>query len=91
MIKKSIVFAAFDEEYVATIEFKLAKLTEERASIEFITDAGCLEAFLERPKKIDVLILPYGIMLPHPEAFSKTSIYYLTEEEMETHKHYFLV
>lgn len=25
MIKKSIVFAAFDEEYVATIEFKLAK------------------------------------------------------------------
>ena len=52
MIKKSIVFAAFDEEYVATIEFKLAKLTEERASIEFITDAGCLEAFLERPKKI---------------------------------------
>lgn len=54
MIKKSIVFAAFDEEYVATIEFKLAKLTEERASIEFITDAGCLEAFLERPKKIDV-------------------------------------
>lgn len=49
MIKKSIVFAAFDEEYVATIEFKLAKLTEERASIEFITDAGCLEAFLERP------------------------------------------
>ena len=82
MIKKSIVFAAFDEEYVATIEFKLAKLTEERASIEFITDAGCLEAFLERPKKIDVLILPYGIMLPHPEAFSKTSIYYLTEEEM---------
>ena len=61
MIKKSIVFAAFDEEYVATIEFKLAKLTEERASIEFITDAGCLEAFLERPKKIDVLILPYGI------------------------------
>ena len=65
MIKKSIVFAAFDEEYVATIEFKLAKLTEERASIEFITDAGCLEAFLERPKKIDVLILPYGIMLPH--------------------------
>ena len=57
MIKKSIVFAAFDEEYVATIEFKLAKLTEERASIEFITDAGCLEAFLERPKKIDVLIL----------------------------------
>lgn len=27
MIKKSIVFAAFDEEYVATIEFKLAKLT----------------------------------------------------------------
>lgn len=83
MIKKSIVFAAFDEEYVATIEFKLAKLTEERASIEFITDAGCLEAFLERPKKIDVLILPYGIMLPHPEAFSKTSIYYLTEEEMD--------
>lgn len=83
MIKKSIVFAAFDEEYVATIEFKLAKLTEERASIEFITDAGCLEAFLERPKKIDVLILPYGIMLPHPEAFSKTSIYYLTEDEMD--------
>ncbi len=83
MIKKSIVFAAFDEEYVATIEFKLAKLTEERASIEFITDAGCLEAFLERPKKIDVLILPYGIPLPHPEAFSKTSIYYLTEEEMD--------
>ena len=24
-----------------------------------------------------------GIMLPHPEAFSKTSIYYLTEEEMD--------
>lgn len=60
MIKKSIVFAAFDEEYVATIEFKLAKLTEERASIEFITDAGCLEAFLERPKKIDVLIFLMG-------------------------------
>ena len=33
MIKKSIVFAAFDEEYVATIEFKLAKLTEERAAL----------------------------------------------------------
>ena len=47
MIKKSIVFAAFDEEYVATIEFKLAKLTEERASIEFITDAGSVSGATE--------------------------------------------
>lgn len=81
MAKKNIVFVSFDEEYIATIEYKFAKLVEEKASVEFITDRGIFQRLMKMPKKIDVLIVPYGSVIEHPEMFSKTRIYYLTENE----------
>lgn len=81
MVKKSIVFVSFDEEYVSTIEYKFAKLVEERANIEFITDRGVFSELMKMPKKVDVMIIPMGVTIEHPEAFSKTKVYYLTEDE----------
>lgn len=82
-MKKNIVFVSFDDEYIAAIEYKLARLIEEKANIEFISEQSVFKRLMSMPKKIDVLILPLGVSIEHPEAFSKTKIYYLTEEEAE--------
>lgn len=81
MAKKSIVFVSFDEEYISTIEYKFAKLVEEKASVEFITNQSIFSKLMRMPKRIDVLIVPYGVIIEHPEVFSKTRIYYLTDNE----------
>lgn len=84
MAKKNIVFVSFDEEYIATIEYKFAKLIEDKASVEFITDKTGYSRIMNMPKKIDVLILPEGTRIEHPEFFSKTKIYCLTENDQTT-------
>ncbi len=83
MVKKNIVFVSFDEEYISTIEYKFAELVNDKANVEFITDELIFARLMNIPKKIDVLIIPYGMTIKHPEAFSKTKIYYLTDEETE--------
>ena len=83
MIKKNIVFVSFDEEYVETIEYKFAKLIEEKANVEFITEPEIFERLKRMPKKIDVLIIPQEVSIEHPEIFAKSKIYYLTEKEID--------
>lgn len=81
MVKKNILFVSFDEEYIATIEYRFADLIKEKASVEFITDIDYFYEIMKKPKRIDILIIPYGIEPEHPEVFSKTKIFYLTDDE----------
>lgn len=83
MVKKNIVFVSFDNEYVATIEYKFAKLIKDKATVEFVTEQSVFNSLMNIPKKIDVLIIPSSINIAHPELFSKTKIYYLTENQAD--------
>lgn len=83
MSKKNILFVSFDKEYISTIEYKFASLVKEKAQVSFITDRNVFSSFMIMPSKIDILIIPYGTVIEHPEAFSKTKIFYLIDEERE--------
>ncbi len=83
MLKKNILFVSFDKEYISTIEYKFASFVKEKAEVSFITDKITFSSFMMMPKRVDVLIIPYGTVIEHPEAFSNTKIYYLMDEERE--------
>ncbi len=83
MVKKNIVFVSFDEEYVSTIEYKFAKLIDGKANVEFITNESIFTRLKMVPKKIDILIIPEGVILEHPEAYAKTRIFYLTDTKKD--------
>lgn len=81
MAKKSIVFVSFDEEYISVIEYKFTCLVEKSASVEFISDKNSFKRLMNIPRKIDILIVPEGTMISHPDAYSKTKIFYLTDNK----------
>ena len=86
MAKKKIVFVSFDEDYISNIEYKFARFFEKSASIEFISDQGSFKRLMNLPRKTDIMILPEGTMISHPDAYSKTKIFYLSDEESNGNK-----
>lgn len=84
MAKKSIVFVSFDEEYIATIEYKLTRFIEKYADIEFITKESAYNKLISEHRIIDLLILPEGTLFQTSVDSSKTTVIYITEEKKES-------
>jgi len=79
MAVRNIVFVCFDSEYIATIEYKFAKLIGENASVEYITRPELLQEKVATMKGCDFMIVPSGISIDMSRAKVR-SIYYLTDE-----------
>lgn len=80
MSTKKIVFAYFDEEYISTIECKIAKFIGQNVELEFLTDEVCIRQYFANGEKMDILVLPEVMRGFFGDSVNAARIFYLTEE-----------
>lgn len=80
-IKLNMLVVCQDEEYLKSIEYKLAEALAERVNISYISDCECLKIYNAQPKDIDILMIEEDL---YKEVISRQnckSVYLLLEDQ----------
>lgn len=80
-IKLNMLVVCQDEEYLKSIEYKLAEALSEKTNISYISDYECLKIYNTQPKDIDILLIEEEL---YKEVISRQnckSVYLLLEDQ----------
>lgn len=84
MKQKRIVIVCLDEEYIQSLEYKLAEVFGAENRVEFITDYEYFREFLESFQEIDLLLIQEELYREATAGQSLKDVYLLTEDENKT-------
>lgn len=81
MIKKNVVIAVLNNEYIAALEYNLISAQDENITLTIITDEEYYKHFFSHPQKIDCLIIDESLISDLIEKQRIDILFVLTERE----------